>query len=1601
MSRGSAEPVAIVGMEVVLPGAGSLEAYWSNLVNGVDAISEAPPLRLHPEHYDPANSHRADRLYCRRGGFVDEFAYFDPMAYGVMPASVAGTEPEQLIALRVAAAAIEDAGGLDQLGAPDRIGVILGRGGYSGLSHIKFVSRVRTPDQLKQTLRELLPEVSPERLEQVRDKLDESFGPLHPESVINLVPNLVASRIANRLNLRGPAYTVDGACASSLLAVDHAIVQLASGRLDSVLAGGVHHVHDIGFWAIFNQIGGLSRRGEIRPFDVSADGLLMGEGTGVVVLRRLSDAIRDGNRVYAVIRGIGTSSDGRAASLVNPETTGQSIAVRRAWAAAGLDPAAPDSLGLLEAHGTATPVGDGVELTTIADVFGPPRDGAPPVLGSVKSMIGHAMPAAGVAGLVKAVLAVSRGMLLPTLHCDNPRPELAKTRFVTIDEARPWDGAGPRRAGVNAFGFGGINAHVIVEEAPDRPRARRPAAEPAAPAPAPAVSAAQVTAAQVTEPDEIVLLGGPDPAAVAALLDADDQAIRARGRSRASAGPDGPGGPAGDQCRLGIVGPTPARLAAARKVVAAGQAWRGGRDIWFSPRPLLADGAGRIAYVFSGLEAEFTPRLDDLSAHFGLDTGELGGEGFAGHLSDVVRVGWLLNDVLERIGVTPDALAGHSLGEWTAILIAGLIDESRLSEYATTMLAESGAERQDLLHAVIGDSAPAITARLGGYPGVVLSMDNAPAQSVVCGPVDQVTRLMQDLGRENTLCRALPFTTGVHTPYLEPMVELLRQVGGEEIASAAKERSASKEVWSATTVSPIPQDPGERRDLFFRQLLEPVRFRPTVEAMYDAGVRVFLQVGPGQLASLVHDNLRERDHLAMPVNVAFRSGIDQMRRVLTALWVEGHAADLAALDPAGRVAPSPARLADPDQSASADQPASSAQSASPTPPGRAARGMPMLLDLGWDRVSLGEGASKLLDIPGWAVSAGSAAGTPTAAGADAGQDGRTTAVATLGRLADRSPATAELAALLEDTAGAAVAVLAAAGPRSGSGTAPPRPAAPASRPASPGGTPPPEPPAAGPAGNGAGVTRTTLRLSLAAMPHLRDHCFFRQPDDWPYEEDRFPVVPATTIIGHLMAAAEAAAPGQRAVRVTGARFSRWTLGEPPSDIEVTVKPAGPNQFAATFGPNARATVHTAPDYPDDPPALWQHDPATEWPTPISAERYYSERYTFHGPSISGVVAVHAVGKMHVRGLLRTPGVPGGLLDSGLVMLGNWLRVTQDSRQISFPLSFGSIRFFGPHPAEGEMIECVSRVTALDDRDMAFGVQFARANGGPVWAVLEDGLHRRFDTNPRSRMAEAFPGHNAASVSQPGGWVMLFDCWPHPGTLLTIAQSSLGSRGFGEFDRQPIAGRKRWLMGQIAVKDAARRLMWDDGADEVFPIEVRVSDLGDGRADVLPWPERNIPAFGASYAIAREAAVAMAWPAGTPAAPGATAAGIGVADIDDSPDSVGPELSGPELSDPELSDPERDVLEAAVAAEPGAGRAVWLARFRAARQAAAGPLGISPADRPGALTVTAAGPEVITVTAEGRSCAVSHDEIRNPEGLPERRYAVAWASAPQDARRTRP
>ena len=464
---GMKEDIAIIGMDCIFPGAPDIQTYWQNIISKVNSITDPPAEAWDSDIYYDPDSDENDRVYCRRGGYIGPLARFDPLDYGIMPTAVEGGEPDQWLALKVAHNALHDAGYQNRPPEGKRTAVILGKGNYLNRGNLSMVQNSLVVDQTLEILKTLHPEYTSDDLATIRKQMKQCLPTFSAETVSGLIPNIIASRIANRLDLMGPCYTVDGACASSLLAIDIAVRELLEKRIDLALVGGSQVATPVAVFGVFCQLNALSRKEQIRPFDKGADGTILGEGIGMIILKRRSDAERDGNRIYALIKGVGTSSDGRGVGVLAPRTEGEVLAMRRAYERGRIS---PSTIGLIEAHGTGTPAGDTSEIHALKQVFGPRNNNLPwCAVGSVKSMIGHAMPAAGIAGIIKAVLSLYHRVLPPTLNVDQPNPkfELEESPFYINTETCPWfhdSLEAPRRAGVNAFGFGGINAHTILEE---------------------------------------------------------------------------------------------------------------------------------------------------------------------------------------------------------------------------------------------------------------------------------------------------------------------------------------------------------------------------------------------------------------------------------------------------------------------------------------------------------------------------------------------------------------------------------------------------------------------------------------------------------------------------------------------------------------------------------------------------------------------------------------------------------------------------------------------------------------------------------------------------------------------------------------------------------------------------------------------------------------------------------------------------------------------------------------------------------------------------------------------------------------------------------
>ncbi|AOS64465.1 type I polyketide synthase [Actinoalloteichus hymeniacidonis] len=1560
----ASDDVAVVGMAVLFPQAPNLDAYWRNLVAGLDATGSIAEAR---RGLDARSADRADARADRRGGFLD-LAEIAVARLGLPSCSVADLAPDQLIALGVAADALRDAGGPEAVPDRDRVGVVLGTGSAPSPQLIELSNRLHRPAEFAAALHAVFPELDESAVARLRDH----FGAGQPESPpTGVLPASAAAKLAHRLDLRGPAYTVDGACASSLIAVDHAVGELLRNRCDLMLAGGSHQLHDATLWSVLGPLRTLSPGECTRPFDQRADGTLIGEGTGIVVLKRLADARRDGDRVYVVIRGIGVAGDGgTSGGPAEPSVDGQTRALAEAWRAAGLDPRAPDSVGLLEAHGIATEAGDAAELATLAEVFGAEPAGSG-VLGSVKSMIGHTLPAAGIAGLVKAALAVYHGVLPPTPNCEQPHPALARTRFRSLSEALNWESpAGtPRRAAVNAFGFGGINAHVILEQAP-----------PGDPGHADLAQSSQRT----------LRLAAANPTELADLLTASDEDVLAAGLAEDA--------PAPGRCRLAVVDPTPKRLGFARRVVASGRSWRGRNDIWFTIAPLLSpEAGGRLAFVFPGLDSE---------SEAGFDTDTDAGEQ---PVFGVLSLGLELDRQLRSAGVVPDAIAGHSLGEWNAMASAGVIDRPVTARMLATA-QNNEYPLLDLTFVLVGASVSEVGAALAAHPELVISHDNSPRQSIVCGPAVAADRFVRSCRDRGVIAWELPVRSGAHTPMFAPLAARF-----EDQLAQTTLRPAETELWSATLAAPFPADAQRQRELILRHLVEPVRFTELVEAMYAAGIRAFIQPGIGQVPALIDDILGDREHLTISAHQAGRDGRAGRRRIRAALWADGwqpasarESADRGTLPVRLRFGPDPLVLPEADRvgirAVLGRCVPPSGPDRLPAPPRRSAGTTASSRELFALLGEIEESAQWAADWVDGANTTAAAIPQPAAdlvaeapqlAGPQATGPNPAAEVpvdrAEGGGLAPISEApptildptthqvfpAPQTEAAVADTADEAVPIAArtALVPEQGRSI---------------GGLEIDEPPTTPDRVDG--EVHATLTVSLDTMPHLRDHSFYDQRPGWPDASDRMPVMPATGVVAHIVDFVQRAVPHRVVTEVGGLLLRRWFTAVPTTSVRVIATPLGADRYRVQVGDHAEAVVTLADRLPDSPPAP-EIDRSAEHPSWHTAEQLYSRRLMFHGPIFAKVRAVSGIGDRHVRGVVQASDVPGVLLDNAGQLFGYWIQRSPAVCALALPMGVSAIRFHGPPPAPGTAVDCLVTVTSISDADVVGDIRLSVA--GRVIVEIIGWRNRIFFPADRVLAALQNPTQLTVAVPQRSGWVLLRESWPGLAARDFVLGGMLAAAERAEYRECPARARRHWLLGRLAAKDAVRALLWEGpgaiasprrdfrelpGETGLYPAELRIYHDAAGRPRVTGLHGRVLPELSISLAHSGTVAVAIA-------VPGSGGVGIDV-------EKVAPRT--PETIELALDASERGLL-ADLVGLTGESTDLWFARFWTAKEAAGkaegiglagGPRRFSVRTRPdGDLAVTVPG-GMVPRTYRVRTTSVEAASPERPD-QPGDRYVVAW------------
>ena len=757
------EPIAIIGMSCRVPGAGDIDELWSLLRCGGDAVTETPPDRWDADAlFDPSPEH-AGTVATRWGGFLDDISGFDTSFFGISPREAAQMDPQQRLLLEVAWEALEHGGqSVDRL-AGSATGVFIG---VHSQSDDYYSLQAADTDGLD---------------------LYSGTGTSH---------SVASGRLSYALDLRGPSLAVDTACSSSLVAVHLAVQSLRRGECSLALVGGVNAILEPTFTMVASRMRMMSPTGRCRPFDVGADGFVRSEGCGVVVLKRLSDAVADGDRVLAVVRGSAVNQDGRSNGLTAPNSRSQEAVIRAALDDGRTDPAA---VGMIEAHGTGTPLGDPIEVEALAEVFGAAADRGPCALGSVKANIGHTEGAAGVVALIKVVLSLRAGEVAPLVHFRslNPHIDLTGTPFVVPTAPMPWPSpAGDRVVGVSSFGWSGTNAHVVVADAPEHV-----AAVAAGPTERPvllALSARQPAARLALASSYRDLLAAADGAAAARVCAAAAVRRSHHAHRLAVVARSGPelveqldafvaGEPHGATSVGG--GGSPRRSLTAFVFPGQGSQWPGMARQLLATERAFREGVERCAAVIDPLLGwSLLARLDrpDDSDE---DVGTVQPTLFA------VQVA--LAALWREWGIRPDVVVGHSMGEVAAAHVAGVLS---LEDAALVIVRRSGLLRriagQGAMAVVELDVDAAAVAISGLEDRLSIAVVNSPTSTVLSGDPAALDDVLAKLDAADVFGRRVKVDVASHSPQVDVLLADLRAA-----LTSISPQAATIPFWSTVTDS--------------------------------------------------------------------------------------------------------------------------------------------------------------------------------------------------------------------------------------------------------------------------------------------------------------------------------------------------------------------------------------------------------------------------------------------------------------------------------------------------------------------------------------------------------------------------------------------------------------------------------------------------------------------------------------------------------------------------------------------------------------------------------------------------------------------------------
>ena len=900
MTQKNLEPIAVVGMGAIMPGALNKDEFWNNIQTGKYCITEVPASYWDWHLYYSPDHKAEDKLYSKIGGFIPQTFKFNPLKYRIPPQIAKQMDTIQHLAIETANMALEDAGYDKKEFDRNRTAVIIGNS-MGGMKNDKSNLRLNRPvyyEILKKTptYQSLPPAAGQQLINEMEEGVRANFMPVTEDSMPGELANVIAGRVANVFDLHGTNFTVDAACATSLAAIDQAVNGLRMGNFDMALVGGVDQMMAPASYIKFCKIGALSETGSY-PFDARANGFVMAEGAGTVILKRLSDAVKDGDRVYAVIRAVGASSDGKGKGITAPNPKGQKIAVQKTFEQLDYTPA---EVGLIEAHGTGTRVGDAVELEALTELFAPYAKPGTIGLGSVKSQIGHAKAAAGMAAFIKTSLALYNKVLPPSVNFETPNPivDWAKCPFRVITKAEPWPDGKIRRANVSAFGFGGTNFHIAMEEMNDTLFTKQAAPVQTQAAPISTSEEQKSMSYTLHVPGEKIqsdvltfsadtreeLYNVLDQAALAAVIDPTYLPSISYQNHITK--------PKHFAVTINVENPEKLKekIEFFKKISAKQDVWKTDslhlrmKSIYpFTPSEIKP----KVCFMFPGQGSQYVDMMKDLASKYKVvqdtfdEADRLLVDIIGQNLTDTVwsKPGETKEQIAEReaaikrtemtqpavltadiammrllssFGIKPDVVMGHSLGEYAAAIAAGIFDfENGLKAVCTRgkVMSEIRVEDNGKMASIAApvEKVEPELSRVAGY--VAVANKNCPTQTVIAGAsksVDDAIAMFTAMGIQAV---QIPVSHAFHSEIVHPAMPQYRA-----FLDTLQFHSPTMPITTNVTAEFYPSDPEKIKDLMVTQISHSVEWIKQLKTTYDSGVRLFVECGPKRVLSALATN---------------------------------------------------------------------------------------------------------------------------------------------------------------------------------------------------------------------------------------------------------------------------------------------------------------------------------------------------------------------------------------------------------------------------------------------------------------------------------------------------------------------------------------------------------------------------------------------------------------------------------------------------------------------------------------------------------------------------------------------------------------------------